>query len=128
MSDEAALREMQRTMLEMARAIGALESTVKSMTETWRTQDASASIGRRDLHQKFDGLVGTVSGLSGKVEKLIGEMAEIKPSVEAFEIAKFQAIGGMKLGRALWLALPFGGGGGLVWLLHHLWGPKPPLP
>ena len=57
MSDEA-LREVNRTIVEMSRAIGGLESTVKTLTTTWQSQEAGASQGRRDLHQKFDGLCG----------------------------------------------------------------------
>ena len=55
MSDEA-LREVNRTIVEMSRAIGALESTVKTLTTTWQSQEVSVAQGRRDLHRKFDGL------------------------------------------------------------------------
>jgi hypothetical protein len=107
MSDEAALREVNRTIIEMARAIGALESTVKTLTTTWQTQEVIASEGRRDLHKKFDGLAGKVSELAGKLDIAVKDLGEIKPSVEAFEVAKLQAIGGLKLGKLIWMALPF---------------------
>ncbi len=108
---EAALREMSRS-------IGGLESTVKTMVSTWQSQEASASQGRRDLHQKFDALADKVTGLAGKVDAAIRDITEIKPSVAAFEDAKAQAIGAQKLGKWIWAALPFAGGG-IGWMLAH---------
>jgi hypothetical protein len=68
------------------------------------------------------------AGLAGKVDKALGDLAEMKPSVEAFENAKLQAIGGLKLGKLIWVALPFGGGGLAAWLMTHwMAGPKPPI-
>lgn len=96
---EAALREMSRT-------IGGLESTVKTLVSTWQSQEANASQGRRDLHQKVEALSEKVTGLAGKVDAAIKDITEIKPSVDAFEDAKTQAKGAQKLGR--WL---FGGVG-----------------
>lgn len=118
---EAALREISRSM-------GGLESTVKSLVSTWQSQEASASQGRRDLHQKFDALAEKVTGLAAKVDKAMADITEIKPSVEAFENAKAQAIGAQKLGKWIWAALPFAGGG-IGWMLAN-WitiTPKPPL-
>ena len=63
------------------------------------------------------------------MDAAVKDIGEIKPSVEAFENAKQQAVGGLKLGKAVWLALPFGGGGLIAWLLAHFLGggPKPPI-
>lgn len=122
---EAALREMSRS-------IGGLESTVKTLVSTWQSQEASASQGRRDLHQKFEALSEKVSAMAAKLDTVIRDVASIKPSVEAFEDAKEQAIGAQKLGKGIWAALLFvgaGGGGGLVWIIAN-WvtiGPKPPV-
>lgn len=126
MTDEAALREINRTIIEMSRAMGGLESTVKTLTQTWQTQDAEATQGRRDLRQRFEALSGKVGELGGKVDRALTELGEIKPSVEAFENAKQQAVGGLKLGKLLWMGLPFGGGGLITWFLTH-WanGPRP---
>jgi hypothetical protein len=63
--------------------------------------------------------------LRSKVEGALSDIAEIKPSVEAFRDAKAQAIGAQKFGKWIWAALPLAGGG-LVWALTH-WvsiGPK----
>jgi outer membrane murein-binding lipoprotein Lpp len=118
---EAALREMSRS-------IGGLESTVKTLVSTWQSQEASASQGRRDLHFKFDALSEKVSSLSAKVDTAIADITDIKPSVEAFETAKAQAVGAQKLGKWIWAGLA-AGGGALGWMLAN-WitiGPKPPL-
>lgn len=121
-STEAALREMSRT-------IGGLESTVKSLVQTWQTQEASASQGRRDMHQKFDAVRLEWAGLAASVANAVKEIDEIKPSVRAFENAKQQAKGAQFIGKFIWAGLPIGGGV-LGWMIAH-WislGPKPPLP
>jgi hypothetical protein len=88
--------------------------------------------GRRDLHQKFDALAEKVSGLAAKLDTAIKDITEIKPSVEAFEKARAQAIGTQKVGKWIWAGLTFSGlgsGGVLGWMLAS-WitiGPKPPM-
>ena len=67
----------------MSRAIGALEPTVKTLTTTWQSQEVSASQGRRDLHQKFDGLALKVSELAGKVDTAVKDIGDMKPSAGA---------------------------------------------
>lgn len=118
---EAALREMSRT-------IGGLESTVKTLVSTWQSQEATASQGRRDLHQKFEALAEKVGAMAAKVDTAIKDITEIRPSVEAFESAKAQAIGAQKLGKWIWAALTVAGGG-IGWMIAN-WitiTPKPPL-
>jgi hypothetical protein len=118
---EAALREMSRS-------IGGLQATVNTLVTTWQSQEASASQGRRDLHQKFDALRTDVHNMASQVAGALKDIADIKPSVEAFEDAKEQAKGAQKIGKLIWAALPFGGG--LIgWMIAN-WitiGPKPPI-
>lgn len=124
MSDDAT----QAALREMSRSIGGLESTVKTLLTTWQSQDASASQGRRDLHQKFDAVRQEVSGLAAQVATAVKDIADIKPSVEAFKNARQQAQGAQKLGKFIWAGLVFSGGG-IGWMLAN-WitiGPKPPL-
>lgn len=111
---EAALREMSRS-------IGGLESTVKTLVTTWQSQELSASQGRRDLHIKFDALSEKVTGLSAKVDEAIRDITDIKPSVEAFDIAKERAKGATMLGRYMWLAL-LASAAFVGWLVAN-WGP-----
>lgn len=121
MSDDQALREMSH-------AIGGLESTVKSMVSTWQQQEASASQGRRDLHHKFDAMRDELHQLGTKVAGALDDIAELKPSVKAFENAKAQAQGAQTLGKWIWGAIGLAGTG-LGWALAN-WisiTPKPPL-
>lgn len=122
---EAALREMSRS-------IGGLESTVKTLVSTWQAQEQSASQGRRDLYVKFEALRADVHGLAGQIAGALKDIADIKPSVDAFDNAKQQAIGAQRLGKWIWAGLGgtgLLGGGGIGWALAN-WisiGPKPPL-
>ena len=104
---------------DMARSIGGLESTVKSLTSTWQAQEEAASSARRELHRKFETLSEKVSGLTNKVEMILGDLVDIKPTVAAVEMAKQRAIGAGLLGKLLWAV-----GGGLIaagaWLISHI--------
>ncbi|GAB9224789.1 hypothetical protein BDS110ZK18_66720 [Bradyrhizobium diazoefficiens] len=109
---EAALRDM-------ARAIGALESTVKTLTHQWRDQDEKASLGRRDLHQKIDGVLKELRTLDGLVKAAISDIAFMKPIVDSVEAAKLQAQGAVKAGRWIYVVLSGGGGMTLLWIVSH---------
>ncbi len=123
---------MQAALREMAEKIGGLQATVATMVSTWQSQEANASQGRRDLHHKFDALRSEMHALAGQVAGALKDLAEIKPSVDAFETARDQAIGAQKLGKGIWAILVFlglGTGSGVTWILAN-WisiGPKPPL-
>lgn len=120
--------DVQAALREMARTIGGLESTVKNLVTTWQSQEASASQGRRDLHRKVDELREDLHQVGNQVAGALKDIADIKPSVEAFENAKAQAIGAQKLGKWIWAALPFAGGG-IGWAIAN-WitiTPRPPL-
>ena len=124
--------QTQAALREMSHMIGGLESTVKSLVATWQSQEANASLGRRDLHQKFDAMRDDFYKLTHQVTGALKDIAEIKPSVDAFENARQQAKGAQRLGKWIWGGLTFGGLGGgsiLGWMLAN-WvnlGPKPPL-
>ncbi|MBR0871215.1 DUF1515 domain-containing protein [Bradyrhizobium tropiciagri] len=122
MSDEAT----QSALREMARVIGGLESTVKSLEATWRTQEQSASSGRRELHQKVealrsevsakvDGMRGELTVMGGQLSTAIKEIAEMKPTVDAVENVQVQATGVRNAGRWLyWIAVLLSGGVGWI--------------
>jgi uncharacterized protein YoxC len=122
-STEAALRDMSHS-------IGGLQSTVNNLVATWQQQDQAASQGRRDLHQKFDVVARDVTGLTVKLDGAIKEIAEIKPSVRAFENAKERAKGAQTVGKIIWATL-LAAGALIGWVLAN-WisiGPKlPPHP
>lgn len=120
-STEAALREMSRT-------IGGLESTVENLVTTWRAQEATASAGRQALYTKFDTIQQQVGALNVKVDAAMKGLAEISPSVRAFEVARERAKGAQTLGKVLWAAL-ISAGGLIGWMVAH-WvktGPPPSL-
>jgi hypothetical protein len=120
--------DTEGALREMSRSIGGLESTVKTLVSTWQSQEVTASQGRRDLHQKFEVLRNDVHSLAGQIAGALKDIADIKPSVHAFENAKEQAIGAQKLGKIIWGALFFMGGG-VGWMIAN-WitiTPKPPL-
>lgn len=115
MTDDA----VQAALREMAGQIGSLGSTVKSLETTWRGQEAAATEGRRELHRKFEAMSEKVSTLSGRVEEILKDILDMKPTVKAIETARERAIGAGMLGKALWAI-----GGAMVaagvWLLSHI--------
>jgi uncharacterized protein YukE len=129
MSDDAT----QAALRDMSRSIGGLESTVKSLVQTWQSQETLASQGRRDLHQKFDALRLDVHSMATQVAGALTDIAALKPSVDAFEDARTEARGAQKLGRRLFAGIGAIGtliGAALGWALTNYWiaiGPKTPL-
>lgn len=121
------MTELDDNERETARAIGALEASVKHLTETWKHQDDEATEGRRRLHEKLDELKSQQEALAATVAQQTRELAEIKPAIESFKSARDQQIGAQKLGKLLWGAfLAAAGGVGYVigdWL-HLFWPPK----
>ncbi|SDC06007.1 hypothetical protein SAMN05216337_1001152 [Bradyrhizobium brasilense] len=122
--------DVQGALREMAEKIGALSSSVSSLTSTWQQQEAKASDGRRDLHNKVDALRSEVSNkvaglekqvteLGAKVATAIDDIADMKPSVEAFNDVKQQAAGARWLGKLLWGAAVFASGG-VVWIITNI--------
>lgn len=130
MSNEA---DIQGALREMSGTIGGLKSTVENMSRMWQTQEASATQGRRDLHQKLEAVKTEVSGLRVEIATAAKDITEIKPDVQEFRNAKQQAKGAERLGRRLFAAIGLIGtmiGGALGWAVSN-WvtiGPKPPLP
>lgn len=111
--------DTQTALRDMARSIGGLESTVKTLVETWRNQEQSASSGRRVLHEKFDQLQGEVHNFGHQLAGALKDIADMKPTVDAVEIAKERTIGAGILAKALWMI-----GGAMIaggaWLLSHI--------
>jgi hypothetical protein len=81
-----------------------LEGTVATMTEAWRTQELSASEGRRQLHNKFDDLKDKVTNdltavrldahdTKQTVAEIGNDIAEIRPEVETLKAIRLQAKG-----------------------------------
>lgn len=110
---------MQAALREMSRSIGGLESTVKTLVDTWRNQEQAAASARRVLHDRFESLQGEVHGFSAQLTGVLRDIAEMKPIIDEVETAKQRAIGAGMLGKALWAtggAMIAGG----IWLLSHI--------
>ncbi|WBL75586.1 DUF1515 domain-containing protein [Bradyrhizobium xenonodulans] len=119
--------DVQAALRDMARSIGALESTVKTMTSTWQQQEQSASSGRRELHQKVDALRADVSAkvdgmrndmtlMGGQLATAIKDISEMKPVVEAVEVVKQRAVGASWV--SIWLyRIAIIASGGAAWVV-----------
>jgi hypothetical protein len=110
----------QAALLKMASTIGGLSVAVDTLTRQWRDQDEKASIGRRDMHQKIDRVVDDFRTLEGLVKAAISDIADMKPIVDAVEVAKFKAVGALTAGRWIyWLVFGSGGGAAVLWIASH---------
>lgn len=108
----------QAALLTMAKSLGGLESTVAGLVSQWRSQDEKASQGRRDLHQKIDAMRTEMQELDGLLKEAIKDIAEMKPTVEAVENAKQQAVGAGKASVWLWRLAMFASGGA-AWVIAN---------
>lgn len=117
----------QAALLEMARSIGGLESTVKTMVATWQAQELSASQGRRDLHQKVDALradlhlhQSDLQSMGGQIAGALRDIADMRLTVDAVRAAKLKASGALTAGRWFyWLVFGSGGGAAALWIASH---------
>lgn len=106
---------------EVSARLGGVQSAVELMTSTWQRQESSASEGRRELHRKFDDVRNEVTKLTGRVDRMGRDIAEIKPAIEAFKSARARQEGAQWLGKLIWLAfIGIAGtvGAGIAELLH----------
>lgn len=116
-----------------------MTATVDTVLDIWKSQDANATTGRRELHQKMEVVSREVAILSakveqveeridGKLETVIADVANLKPSVQSFENAKQQVAGARMFGSFIKGCLIFMCGG-IPWIVHHLMNvPKVPTP
>lgn len=114
--------DTQNALREMSKEIGGLSATMKTMLDTWRAQEASASAGRREVYQKLEAVKERVTSLDTRVGTLSKEVSDIAPSVQAFEDARQQAVGAQKLGKIIWAILFSAGGaigGAATWALAN---------
>ncbi|MBR0695935.1 DUF1515 domain-containing protein [Bradyrhizobium lablabi] len=106
-------------LLQMAGKIGGLESSVKTMVSTWQSQEALATQGRRDLHQKVETLRNELQVMSAQLASAMKDIAEMKPSVEAFDRVKERAAGARWAGKWVYV-IGMALSGGVVWIVTNL--------
>jgi archaellum component FlaC len=117
--------DTQAALREMSRSIGGLESTVKTLVTTWQSQEQQASQGRRDLHAKVDALKDEVKSYGQQLAAAVKDINDMKPTVDGIVVAKQQAAGVGKLGKALGTVAVFlSGGGAGAWILSWFTSPK----
>jgi outer membrane murein-binding lipoprotein Lpp len=111
--------DVQVALREMARSIGGLQATVAALTSTWQAMEQKASDGRKELHQKVDGLRGDMTTMGAQLATATKDIAEMKPVVKAVENVKAQATGVRNATKWIWgvgVALS----GGVVWIVTNL--------
>lgn len=91
---------------QISAEIGGLKRSVEFMTDLWKSQELSATAGRRALHDKFDQFrqeVGIdISALSLRVDRLTDKVTFIEPSMKAFGDEELRQQGAKRLGAKLW--------------------------
>lgn len=95
MSDEAT----QTALREMAQQIGALTSSVTNLEQNWRNQDEKASSGRAVLYEKIDAMRTEFHAHSGKLQKVIEDVARMAPVIDKINMAEQRAIGAFWVSR-----------------------------
>lgn len=93
---------MSNDMNEINRAIGALQSSVETLTRTWSEQDRKATEGRRELYRKVDELKSEVTEAKGRVAKVAEEIAEVKPAIKRFEAQRQREEGVRSTVKLIW--------------------------
>jgi hypothetical protein len=110
---------------EMSRAVGALEATVKSLTQIWQQQDESATEGRHRLYAKVDQMMTELVKLTGRVDRLAEEVTTLKPQVATFNDNHQQGIGSKRtiaLAWTMFVGMIGSMTAGVVELIHYLIG------
>jgi hypothetical protein len=110
---------------QISSELGALRAAVELMTDLWKTQEASATAGRKALHDKFENFKDAVglqiAGLSLRVDRLTDQVTVIQPSVKGFNDDKLRAEGAKHLGKLL-IAGMTAAAGMVGWGVHEFIG------
>jgi chromosome segregation ATPase len=112
---------------EVSRSLGALQSSVDTLTRTWAEQDRKATEGRRDLHRKLEELREDVTKMRGQLDMQEKKIDKIEPSVRRFEDGQQHTAGVKYVIGLIWAALVLGVSG-IAYMVHDwfaiLWPPK----
>ena len=110
---------------QISMQLGELRKAVEFMTDMWKRQEETATLGRKSLHDKFEHFRDDVglqmAGLSIRVDRLVDTMTEVEPAVRSFKDEKLRQEGAKKLGANLWIATTTIAGV-VGWGLHELVG------
>src|SRR6266403_778218 len=84
--------------------IGGLKKSVEILTSTWQLQEKAATDGRRAMHDKLDDVRNEVTKLTGRVNQMGKDIAEIQPAIDAFKSARERQLGAQWMGKLIWMA------------------------
>jgi hypothetical protein len=111
----------------VARALGELQGTVRSMSEQWRRQDENATVGRRALYDRFEGVSQQVTKMSVSLDVVTQDVAELKhdintdvmPTIDAVRMEAARRLGMMSAGKIFWAFL-VGVAGAVGFAVHEM--------
>jgi len=111
----------------VARALGDLQGTVRSMSEQWRRQDDNANTGRRAVSEKLEDLSNKMVAMSHNLDGVTQDVAELKndiktdimPTVDAFRMAAAKQLGAMWAGKIFW-SFMIGIAGAIGFAVHEM--------
>lgn len=110
---------------EISMKLGQLSQAVSMMTDLWKSQEVSATAGRKALHQKFESLQQSVgaqlASLDLRVDRVVDTMSKIEPAVKKYEDEKLREEGAKRLGKGL-IAAFTATAGAVGWGLHEMVG------
>lgn len=124
---------------ELKGTVAALQTNFNSWMEHWSRQDQAATVSRRDLHQRFDGLSAQVGGMNGTLTSVKDDVEEMKteidtkvmPTIRAYDLALAQRAGMWLMGKLVW-AFILAMGTVVGFTIHEGWqyfsGSKLPFP
>lgn len=97
-------------MSDIARAIGDIEGTLRSLKEQQANYERTAAEGRRILRDKIDAMSTQVHHLTGVAYGVQQDTAEIKkdidekimPTIEQWQLRRARLAGMLDAGKVLW--------------------------
>lgn len=112
-------------MTDVARALGDLEGTVRSLQAQWQRQEDAAVAGRKVLYEKFEVMSAKMTRLEGQSETVQKNVADIKddlekkvmPTINAYILAQARMGGAIWAGKLFW-AILIAGCTGFGFLIH----------
>jgi hypothetical protein len=118
------MNERTGELHEISAEIGALKKSIEFMTDMWKTQEASATAGRRSLHEKVDNFKDEIrlqmQGFSLRLDRVTDAVARIEPSAESYQREQLRDEGAKRLGVKLYAAM-VAGASVLGFVANHLY-------
>lgn len=83
---------------------------MRGMAEQWKSQETSATAGRRALYERFEGLSAQMGEMSGNLDGVTQDVAEMKndiaervmPTIEAYKLEIARKSGVIWASKLFW--------------------------